>query len=90
MKLCHLAGLMRWLNNKDGIGYVVDVNAWNSLIDEYYLSDIMERLNNTQVGGKDHYFINIGNTNHPKVIFHLLAYQFNGKVSKPTIRIHSQ
>jgi len=38
---------MRRLNNKDSVGYIVDVNAWNSLIDEYYLIDIMERVNKT-------------------------------------------
>ena len=87
MPLLHQAGLVKQKNFKDGPEYIVNVEGWNGLIDKYYLSDEIERVNKTnKLRGDCHCFINIGNK-HSKVIVHPPKHQFNRNVAGPSIHI---
>ena len=72
------AGFLKVGHSRNANAIVVVAAEWDMFLVEEKLTDILEPVNRTVVGGQRHYFINIGSK---KELSHPLIHQFNGKIA---------
>jgi hypothetical protein len=72
------AGFLKVGHSRNANAIVVVAAEWDMFLVEEKLTDILEPVNRTVVGGQRHYFINIGSK---KELSHPPIHQFNGKIA---------